>query len=134
MWGFLLAALLQGQPAPFTTIDRGASSEIDSPRQVVVRTPAEWAALWRAHAPDKTPTSVDFANKLVLGVFLGTRPSAGYAVEIVGTRAEAGALVVRYAETRPGPDAITAQILTAPYHLVAIPARAGAVRFEKMEK
>ena len=58
---------------------------------------------------------------MVVGVFLGGRPTAGYGVEIVGVREEHGALVVEYGETRPPAARITAQVLTAPYHLVRFP-------------
>ena len=44
-----------------------------------------------------------------------------------------GVLVVRYRETIPSRDAVTAQILTFPYHLVAIPkADVKDVKFEKV--
>ena len=46
----------------------------------------------------------------------------------------AGTLVVEYVETAPSRDAITAQILTAPYHLAAIPKHDGEVRFLKVVK
>jgi hypothetical protein len=132
----LVAAILQGgTPSPardtVNTIAKGADSGIDSARQVTVRTPEAWAALWREHAPDRAVPQVDFAREMVVGVFLGSRPTAGFGVEIVGTRQEGGALIVMYRETSPGRDSITAQILTAPYHLAAVPAFAGEVRFEQ---
>ena len=43
------------------------------------------------------------------------------------------ALIVRYRETRPTPDAITAQVLTFPYHMVVVPTRPGRVTFEHVE-
>ena len=131
----LMAALLQtgaASGAPITTIEKGAESAVDSPRQVTARTPAEWAALWHAHSWDRPMPEVDFTRDMVVGVFMGSRPTAGFGVEIVGTRQEDGALVVQYRETRPPRDAMTAQIITAPYHLAAIPTFAGEVKFEKV--
>ena len=139
MMSLLFAALLQA-PAPTTpvppvkTIERGQTSQQESARQVLARAPAEWAALWRTHAADRQPPAVDFAKTMVAAVFLGTRPTAGYSVEIMRTRDERGSLVVEYVEKRPGPDQITAQMLTSPFHIVTVPAHAGAVRFEKVEK
>jgi hypothetical protein len=77
---------------------------------------------------------VDFAKELVVGVFMGSRPSAGFSVEIVGTRVDGSVLVVQYRETRPPADALVAQVLTMPYHIAAVPKRAGVtdVRFEKI--
>jgi hypothetical protein len=135
-WTMLLAAaiLQTGAPAaqPMTTIAKGAESAVESPRQVTVRTPSEWAALWRAHAGERPLPQVDFTRDMVVGVFLGTRPTGGFAVEIVGTRQDHGSLVVEYRETRPGRDQITAQVITAPYHLVRIPRVAGGVTFEQL--
>jgi hypothetical protein len=115
------------------TIARGGQSNIDSARQALARTSAEWTARWRAHEFHQPAPSVDFSREMVVGVFMGTRPTAGYGVEITGAREENGALVVQYRETRPAAGAITAQVLTSPFHLVAVPKRDGDVRFEKVE-
>jgi hypothetical protein len=39
---------------------------------------------------------------------------------------------VQYRETKPAPDAIAAQILTSPFHLVAVPRADGDVKFERV--
>jgi protease stability complex PrcB-like protein len=132
----LLAALAQAPQTPsMRTIERGAMSFVDTPRQVTVRTGAEWAVAWRAHAGDDRPAPVvDFSKEMVVGVFLGTRRTSGYGVEIVRTREENGALVVQYVETPPSPRAVTAQVITMPYHLVAVPQRPGEVKFERVDK
>jgi hypothetical protein len=69
---------------------------------------------------------------MVVGVFLGTRPTAGFAAEIVGYRAVDGNLVIQYREGAPPRGAITAQVLTSPFHLVVVPRRPGTVTFEKL--
>ena len=44
-------------------------------------------------------------------------------------------LIVRYSETFPAPGRVAAQVLTFPYHLVAIPkATVKDVKFEKVLK
>ena len=71
---------------------------------------------------------------MVVGVFLGSRPTAGYSVEIVSTFAkDGGVLVVGIRRSAPRPGTMTAQVLTFPYHLVAIPKAAGDVKFEKIQ-
>lgn len=115
----------------FTTVARGFDSQISEPREVVVRTADEWRALWKAHGDARQPT-VDFSRSAVIGVFLGTRMTAGYEVDIVSVRAQGAATVVEYRERRPDPDAILAQGLTAPFHLVSIPRRDGAIEFTKV--
>ena len=126
----LFMASLNAQIA-FTTVLKGESSGEETARQVVVRTQAEWQALWKVHAPDQNAKlpAVDFSTKMVIGVFLGTKPSAGYDVEIVGVRTQEKELLVEYVETQPGRGTMAAQILTEPFHLVAVNRHAGDVRF-----
>jgi len=131
----VLAAFVQGAPAssiPLRSLERGTQSFIDVARQVTARTAEEWTTLWKQHAPNRPMPAVDFSREMVVGVFVGSRNSAGYSVEIVGVEERQGALVVRYRETAPGRAAVTAQVVTSPYHLVAVPKREGPVRFEKV--
>jgi hypothetical protein len=121
------------QPALPRTIAKGDQSNIESPTQVLARTEAEWIALWRRHAGDRERPPVDYSREMVVGVFMGSRPNAGYSTTIISSLEVKGVLVVRYSETIPPRDAVTAQIITSPYHLVAIPKAAVAdVRFEKV--
>jgi hypothetical protein len=131
LWMLVAAVLLQGD-APPRVVDRGDQSNVDEFRQVVVRTAAGWTALWRQHAPDRPRPAVDFARDMVAGVFLGSRPSAGFAIDVVSAREEHGNLVVRYRESSPGPGAVAAQVITSAYCIVALPRRDGEVRFERV--
>jgi hypothetical protein len=115
------------------TIEKGAQSNIDSARQAVARTPTEWAALWKAHDFNRPAPNVDFNREMAAAVFMGSRPTGGFSVEIVSATEQDGAFVVGYRESSPRADAITVQILTAPYHIVAVPRHAGVVRFVKVE-
>lgn len=128
----MLAALLQATAPSLKTIERGQNSQVESPRQATVRMPAEWATLWRAHAPNRPAPDIDFSTTMVAAVFLGSRPTGGFSVEIVRTRVDGQSLVVEYVEKRPAPDAITAQVLSSPYHIVAVPAHSGTVSFVKL--
>ena len=131
----LLAALLQGAaaaPVTMKSVDKGSMSAIDAQRQVIARAPDEFATLWKSHANDRKMPDVDFSSNMVVGIFLGTRPTGGYGAEIVSAQPEGGTLIVKYKETRPGRGSMTAQVLTSPFHLVAIPKFDGPVRFEKV--
>jgi PrcB C-terminal len=115
------------------TLGQGDHTQIMSARKVVVRAPAEWDALWRAHLPTPAPSTPDFSKEMVVGVFLGTKPTPGYGVTIVSATTEGGVLRVRYREASPPADAISAQVITYPYHIVAIPKPAATeVKFEKV--
>jgi VWFA-related protein len=115
------------------TVEKGDMSSADSMRQVSARTDAEWTAIWRQHASNRPQPKVDFAREMVVGIFVGSRPTAGHSVDIVGTRIDQEVLVVQYRERGPGRGDVAAQVITSPYHLVAIPTRPGTVRFEKIE-
>ena len=132
MIAVLLAAILQ-VTVPMRPIDKGLNSSIDAARQVAVRTAAEWSTLWTQHAGERKAPAVDFSKDVVLAVFMGTRSSTAFSVEIVGTRTEGATLVVSYKETRPAPGGVAAQILTSPYHIVAVPkGPATDVKFERV--
>jgi PrcB C-terminal len=122
----------QSADAP-RTVDKGGQSNIDEAKQVVVRTDAEWTKLWQQHSPDRPRPAVDFAKDMIVGVFMGSRSTAGYNISIVSTFAKDGNVLVRYQESAPRPGTMAAQVLTFPYHLVAIPKASGEVRFEKFE-
>ena len=131
-WLILMTTSLAAQGP--RTIEKGDQSNIDTAKQVVVRSDAEWTQLWRQHAPDRPQPPIDFSKETVIGLFMGSRPNAGYSTAVVSATEGGGALIVRYTETRPAPGAITAQILTFPYHLAAIPrATATNVKFEKVQ-
>ena len=130
-WLACVGVMAQSGPAP-RTVDKGEQSNIDEARQVVVRTEAEWTKLWQQHSPDRKRPAVDFSKEMVVGTFMGSRPNAGFNVSIVSTFEKDGSLLVRYQETVPRPGAMSAQVLTFPYHLVAVPKATGDVKFEKM--
>jgi hypothetical protein len=146
--GLALAAMLAQPPRPVTnpaemmleapstrTIDKGDQSNLDEAKRVLVRTDAEWTKLWQQHHPDAPRPAVDFSKEMIVGVFMGSRPNAGFSTTILSATAGNGALIVRYTERVPSPGSISAQILTFPYHLVAIPkAAVSDVKFEKAEK
>ncbi len=116
---------------PFATLARGDHSGIEEPRDAVVRTAAQWSALWKEHAGQSAAPAVDFRQSMVVAVFAGSRPTAGYGIEITGIERRNGGLVVTYREQRPAPDAMVAQVLTSPFHIVQTERRAGPVTFER---
>ena len=122
-----------GEPAvvSFTTLARGVDSQVEDPRQVLVRTPEEWTALWKEHAGLAKPPEVDFLRSSVIAVFLGTRDSAGYSVEVAKVEKDEKGLSVTWRERRPGPGMVSAQMLTFPFHIVRIQRHDGPVRFTR---
>jgi hypothetical protein len=130
----ILQAAAATPPPAVTTVEKGQDSVMEDARNVTVRSQAEWMKVWRMHNFEKPAPKVDFAKDMVVGVFMGSRPSAGFSVEIVGTRVEAGKLTVQYREDVPAKGTMSAQILTSPYHLVSVPRVDGDVKFEPVVK
>jgi hypothetical protein len=115
------------------TMDKLAAGErsgIATARTVVVRDEAAWHTL-RNEAAIRTPMpNIDFTQRMIVGIFLGTRPTSGFSVQVVEVVSEQEVLIVKYSESRPSPRAMVMQVLTAPFALVSVPAHAGSVQFE----
>lgn len=116
------------------TVAQGARSNIEEPRQAVVRTAAEWQALWKQHNGDNAAPPIDFTQSMVAAVFLGSRPTTGFAAEITGIKTDGNRTVVEYLERQPPRDAFVAQVLTSPFHIVRIARTAGPVEFRRLSK
>jgi hypothetical protein len=128
-----IEAMAQEAASGFRTIEKGSQSNVDATRRAVARTPDEWTALWKAHNYDKPAPHVDFDREMVIALFMGSRPTGGFSVQIVSVaehQLQGGGLLVTYHETSPKAGAITVQVLTFPYHIVAVPKHSGTVTFE----
>jgi hypothetical protein len=111
---------------------------------VVIKSQTEWQALWKEHTggADEAAPAVDFTKEMVVGVFLGERRKAGYAVEskviviptapgdvTFGPRGDS--LVVFYKEIEPkGDGAASASVVTRPFELRKVK-KAPIVTFER---
>jgi hypothetical protein len=120
-------------PAELETVARGAMSNTEEPRQVVVRTAQEWQGLWNEHDARSAAPAVDFAQSTVVAVFLGTCPTAGFAVEIAAVKTEGSRTIVEYRERRPPGGALTAQVLTSPFHVVRLARTSGSIKFMRID-
>jgi hypothetical protein len=114
-----------------TTLNSDMMSGIDRAEQLVARTAAEWQSLWQRHAPGRPAPSVDFTRNMIVAVFLGSRPTGGYQVEITGVRSDGKGVLVEWVERRPAPGQMAAQVLTSPAHIVTVARQDGEVRFVK---
>lgn len=114
------------------TVAEGTDSGVSEFRQVTVRAVEEWRALWSAHSSEPAP-QVDFSRSVAVGVFLGSRPTAGFRVEITRVTIEGDRAVVQFVEHRPEADAILAQVITAPFHVVTLPSVVLTITFQQLE-
>ena len=123
----------EAAPLKFTTIQRGDLSGIEERREISIRTAAEWTALWKQHSPGQKPPAIDFAHSMVVGVFLGSRPSGGFTIDVTAVQREDADVVVIYRENKPDPKMMVTQMITSPFHLVRVDRQEGPVRFRAAE-
>jgi hypothetical protein len=117
---------------PFTTLAHGSASGVVQPTRIVVRSQNDWAALWSRHVRTQStspPPPVDFSRDMVVALFMGERPTAGYAIEVTRIERTGAGLTVHYRMTRPDPAALNAQALTQPFQLIKLPRVDDAVTF-----
>jgi len=111
-------------PLSIATVVRGHRSGIREPLQTVIRKQDEWNAFWKRHSSIETnpqlAPSVDFDREMVVGIFLGEKPTGGYEVEIVRAERRDSSLYFYYREKSPPPGAMVTQALTQPFHLVRV--------------
>lgn len=62
----------------------------------------------------------DFRRETLLAVFLATKPTGGYGLEVQGVSLEDGDVYVDIVETEPAAGAITTQALTTPWLLLRV--------------
>ncbi len=132
-WSVLSAFAQGGPPVSIVTVARGAVSRVKEPLQAVVRTKQEWTALWARHMGPAAapPPSVDFSLEMVIAVFAGERPTAGYDVEITRVLSTDSGIQVTYRERTPAAGALVRQVVTAPFHIIRLPRSEGSVQTKR---
>lgn len=138
-----LTFAVYGPPTPGTGTDAGPRlvpiahgplSNGSAARESVVRNPEEWNSLWAALPTKQAAPQVAFDQMMVVGVFLGNRPTSGYKVEIAGVRKDGEALVVQWREVPPAQGATITATVTTPFAVAGVTRHDGPVRFEKVEE
>lgn len=112
-------------PIFIKTVAIGFRSGIRETLQAVARNDAEWLGLRKRHAlvQSNSPPlpDIDFEKEMVAAVFLGDKPTGGYAVEIVRSEKTKGLLTISFREQSPRPGSIQTQAFVQPFHIVSIP-------------
>ncbi|MFL6675990.1 MAG: hypothetical protein ACJ8LG_22195 [Massilia sp.] len=105
----------------FRTIDQTTRSDISIARNVVIKDPGSWSALWVQHAGAGAALPViDFSKQMVIAVFLGNQSGGCYSTNIKQVSQFANKLTVLHADTVPGPTVLCTMQVTRPAHLVAV--------------
>jgi VWFA-related protein len=120
-------------PAAVVSVARGPQSGRQEAFQALARDEAEWTQLWASLPIRRAAPRVTFENTMIAAVFLGSRPTTGYSVEIVGAARDGDALIVQYVEHAPPASTMVAQVVTTPFAVAGVPRFDGPVRFERVE-
>lgn len=109
-----------GLEKKFETIGSGAYCGHFLQGDYVVKDGQQWSNLWdkvnSINIPQPALPLIDFNNDMVIAVFLGTKRSGGYGIQISELRETDNCLEVSVVETAPGGRVTMA--LTQPYHLI----------------
>ncbi|MFN4179515.1 MAG: alkaline phosphatase family protein [Armatimonadota bacterium] len=112
---------------------KGNHCGITEPKRIVITDAKEWAEIWKQVHRGKIPApkvpEVDFNKNMVVAVFMGQKPTSGYAIQITEVARSNGEVVAKLKETAPAKGAIVLQVLTQPFHIVVVPKVDAQVRF-----
>ena len=114
-------------------VELGPMSGVNEYREVIARTPDEWADLWKSLPVRRAMPKVTFESTMIAGLFLGERSSAGYGVEFTAVKRDGDTLVIEYVEREPGADTTAAQMITTPFFIAGVPKHDGPVKFVRVE-
>ncbi len=93
----------------------------ESEQTVVANTPAEWADFWEQHATGQPPVQFNPDKETLVAIFLGSRNTGGYSVELDSVRQENGSIHVYYKERKPGMSQAVTQAFTTPGLVITLP-------------
>jgi hypothetical protein len=112
-------------------LDVKANSGVQLAQTLVVKDAAAWTTLWTQHDNNfgAALPVIDFSKRMVVAVFLGSKPSGCYAINDVTVWRSGGKLNVAHLDRVPGPLELCAAIVTAPAYLVELDRTDDAVEF-----
>jgi hypothetical protein len=116
----------QSAPAlPLRSVSKGAFSGITDVRQEVIRDKEAFAKVWdelqARSRPRPSLPEIDFAREMLVLVTLGQRRTGGFSIEVVNVEVRQDRLRVGVRRQNPAPGAMVIEVLTSPFHLVAVP-------------
>jgi hypothetical protein len=94
------------------------SSDKGTKEYLLINDQETWRKVAFRHGLKDDISSDLFTKRTIVAAFYGTAPTAGYDIKISKIESQGGVIKVYITETSPGNDCMTAQILTAPVHLV----------------
>lgn len=122
-----------GTPVAFKTIVSESFSNIETPREVVIKDAAAWSVLWAEHSKTRIAApQVDFSRNMLVAVFQGSgNPGCG-TFDVVHVGAKDGKLLVEYEIRDMSPVMLCLAAVTQPMRVVSVPKVDAPVEFRKI--
>lgn len=115
---------IDGTKLYFQTLKQGVMSGINKKEEHLVTEGKQWGNLWGRIHSNETPVpnmpSVNFSINQVLAVFMGSKNTGGYGIEIKQVVDTGKQIVAVVTEITPPEGSITTQAITQPYHIIKI--------------
>lgn len=113
------------------TLDVTTASGIQTAQNLVIKDNAAWAALWAQHTNNSgvAVPVVDFSKRMVVGVFLGTKPNGCYGIPDVNIWRTGAKLNVSHHDSIPGIGMMCTMVITTPAYLFELDRTDDAVEF-----
>ena len=110
------------QPTAIQDLFFGVRCSAEKPFVRVLRDQDSWRTFWTTNVnPAAMPPEIDFAQYMAVAVFVGQKPSEGYAVMITAVAQQDDRLLVYYRTHAPPPDAKVVEQATSPYSIAIVP-------------
>ncbi len=115
-----------------------ADGVFDKESQQVIRDTAAWADLWSRMTANVSPApqrpAVDFTKDMVIVAAMGSRGRGGFKISFGGGTEKDGVVTVNLTESSPGPNCMTAMVMTSPVVIGLLPRSAAEVKFNIIKK
>lgn len=108
-----------------SVLDKGNNAAASGPTVQVATTTAQAQALYAlAYGRQSSRPSVpSLDGKTLVGIFMGTRSTGGYSLEVQSVEVVGGRVTVQVREKAPAADMLTTQALTSPWVIVQLNGR-----------
>ena len=105
---------------PITRLAKGQHSLQTEQQFEVITGQSQFRHLW-SRFDAGVPPALDFTRETAIAVFMGERPTGGYAIHVDAVTRSDGGLLVDVVLQAPGPECMTTQAITQPYEMVSVP-------------
>lgn len=113
-----------GAEIAFSRVAKDNFSGVNEKRSVVIKDQAAWERLWAEHVAGRSPApelpKIDFASKMLVGVFAGESPSGCHTISIPRVTAGATSIKVEFDERELQTFDVCPAVVTHAMQIVAI--------------